>query len=160
MNLTIDQEDKSVALTLASPMYSRDAIEIAAQVFSSRAEVFLGESGKTLDVTLRSKRKTVQNCELEALGGEFLNELLNQEYRMIVGKFNRKISSLIITQALFSARGGENPPARPAGEDTPEFKAEVAKLLRDTQPEIRKTMPKKLPPQGTPLPPVKEEAGA
>jgi His-Xaa-Ser system protein HxsD len=160
MTFTIDLEDKSVSMELQASMYSRDGIEIAAQVFGTRADVLLQDGGKHFGLTLRSKRKTVQNCELEQLGGEFLNELLNQEYRMIVGRFNRKISSLIVTQALFSARGGENPPARPSGEETPEFKAAVAQLLRDTQDEIRRTMPKKLPPQGTPLPPVKEEAGA
>lgn len=160
MDLTTDLEEKSVSMELQSSLYSREGIEISAQVFGSRAEVLLEAGGKFFGVTLRSKRKSVQNCDLEQLGGEFLNELLNQEYRMIVGRFNRKISSLIVTQALLSARGGENPPAPPAGEQTPEFKAAVAQLLRETQDEVRRTMPKKLPPQGTPLPPVKEEAGA
>ena len=48
----------------------------------------------------------------------------------------------------------------PAGEDTPEFKKQVEALLKQAREEIRKTMPKKLPPQGTPLPPVKEDASA
>src|SRR6185369_14749388 len=99
-------EDKSVSLELPCAMYARQSIEIAAQVFSARADVLLGEDDETFELTLRAKKKTVQNCDLEALGGEFLNELLNQEYRMVVGNFNRKVSSLIVTQALFSARGG------------------------------------------------------
>lgn len=160
MNLTIDQKDRSVSFALPRAVYSREGIEIAAQVFSNRTEVLLGEDDDGFELTLRSKRKTPQSCELEALGGEFLNELLNQEYRMVVGKFNRKISSLIVTQALFSARGGETPAAKPAGEDTPEFKKQVSELLKQAREEIRKTMPKKLPPQGTPLPPQREEAGA
>ena len=39
VNLTTDVDDKSVALDLQRSLYSREGIEIAAQVFGSRAEV-------------------------------------------------------------------------------------------------------------------------
>lgn len=155
LKLSADPKEREVSFSVPRSMYSRQAVEIAAHVFSKRVDVLLAEDKKAFDLTLRSKRKTADKAELEALGGEFVNELLNQEYRFIVSRFNQKISSLIVTQALLAARGGED--ARPAGvpeaEKTPEFKAKVAALLREAEEEVKRTMPKKLPPQGNPLPP-------
>ena len=85
--------------------------------------------------------------------------ITNAEYRFIVGRFNQKISSLIITQTLMASRGGETPAAPPAEEQTPAFKAMVAELMKNAEAEVARTMPKKIPHQGTPLPPVKEDAG-
>ncbi|UPT75710.1 MAG: hypothetical protein M0D55_08575 [Elusimicrobiota bacterium] len=144
-------------MILSKKAYSMDALRIAAQVLSSKVDVYLGESKGSYEVELKAKRR---DADLSALEGEFRNELLNQEYRFVVGAFNRKISSLITTQALMAARGGENPPpAMPPEEQTPEFKAKVAELMKAAQDEIARTMPKKLPHQGQPIPPVKEDAG-
>lgn len=140
-------------LTLSKKIYSLDALRIAAQVLSPKLDVYLAESKTAYEVTLEAKRKSATEEQVRALAGEFGNELLNQEYRFIVGNFNRKISSLIVTQALMASRGGETPPAPPEGEDTPEFKAKVAELMREAQAEIERTMPRKIPHQGTPLPP-------
>lgn len=154
MKIDVDAKERSASFELPKPIYSQDGLEIAARVFSSRADVFLEETAKAFGVTLQAKSS---KADPEALAGEFLNELLNQEYRFIVGKHNRKISNLIVTQALFAARGGENPPK--AAEETPEFKAAVDELMKQTAAEIKRTMPKKLPPQGNPLPPAKEDLG-
>lgn len=157
MRLKTDVGERTVGFEVPRSMYSREGLDIANQIFSPRAEIYLEESAKTLGLTLKSKRKASTPEELERLGGEFLNELLNQEYRFVVGRFNQKISGLIVTQALFSARGGEEPPKPPVEEQTPEFKEAVVKMMRDAAEEIKRTMPKKLPPQGNPLPPAKEE---
>jgi His-Xaa-Ser system protein HxsD len=144
-------------MILSKKAYSMDALRIAAQVLSSKVDVYLDEDKNSYDVTLEPKRKDADKAALE---GEFRNELLNQEYRFVVGAFNRKISSLIVTQALMAARGGENPPpAVPPEEKTPEFKAKVAELMKAAEDEIKRTMPKKLPHQGQPIPPQKEDAG-
>jgi His-Xaa-Ser system protein HxsD len=144
-------------MILSKKAYSMDALRIAAQVLSSKVDVYLGESKGSYEVELKAKRR---DADLAALEGEFRNELLNQEYRFVVGAFNRKISSLITTQALMAARGGENPPpAMPPEEQTPEFKAKVAELMKNAEDEMRRTMPKKLPHQGQPIPPLKEDAG-
>jgi His-Xaa-Ser system protein HxsD len=143
-------------VVLAKKIYSMDSLLIAAQVLSAKLNVYLDETKSSYEVTLEAKRKDLDAAKLAALAGEFGNELLNQEYRFIVGRFNSKISSLIVTQTLMAARGGETPAAPPAGESTPEFKALVASLMRNAEAEVARTMPKKIPHQGTPLPPVKE----
>lgn len=146
-------------MILSKKIYSMDAVRIAALVLSSKVNVYLAETKTSFEVTLEPKRKDVGPEQLAALEGEFGNELLNQEYRFIVGRFNSKISSLIVTQALMAARGGEAPAVAPAAESTPEFKKLVAGLMKNAEAEVARTMPKKIPHQGTPLPPVKEDAG-
>jgi len=136
-----------------------DAVRISAQVLSSKVNVYLDETKTAFEVTLEAKRKDAGPEQLAALEGEFGNELLNQEYRFIVGRFNSKISALIVTQTLMAARGGETPAAAPAAESTPEFKKLVADLMKNAEAEVARTMPRKIPHQGTPLPPIKEDAG-
>jgi His-Xaa-Ser system protein HxsD len=160
MRIAIDPAEKTASLEVPRGFYSREGIEIAAQIFGTRADIYLEESGKAYGLTLKSKRQTAAEADLDRLAGEFVNELLNQEYRFVVGKFNHKISSLIVTQALFSARGGEETAKIPPEEQTPEFMASVEQLMKSTADEIARTMPKKLPPQGNPLPPAQEDLGA
>jgi hypothetical protein len=45
---------------------------------------------------------------------------------------------------LFAARGGENPPKAPEAENTPQFKAQVAEMLKRAEDEIKRTMPKRV----------------
>jgi His-Xaa-Ser system protein HxsD len=157
MKLEKDLKERSVTFKVDARNYSLDSARIAAHVFSARAEVFFEEAKGALELTLQAKRKSAGAAELDALAGEFLNEMLNQEYRFLVSRFNERIASLTITQSLFAARGGENPPGPAAGEASPEFQAAVAAMLAEAQEEISRTMPKRLPPQGTPLPPPKSE---
>lgn len=159
MRLETDVKERSVAFEVPKKVYSMDALRIAAQVLSSKIDVYLDESKSAYEVTLKAKRRDAGAEQLAALAGEFGNELLNQEYRFVVGRFNQKISSLIVTQTLMAARGGQTPAGLPAEETTPEFKALVASLVKNAEDEVRRTMPKKLPPQGNPLPPEKEDAG-
>lgn len=151
MKLKTDARARRAELTLAPKLYSDEALRIAAAVFDGRAEVYLEDGRAARVVTLEAKRKDLDAAGLEALAGDFLNELLNQEYRFLVSRFNRKIADLISAQTLLSARGGEKAPAAAAGEDAPEFKEKVARLLVETEAEIARTMPRKLPPQGLPL---------
>jgi His-Xaa-Ser system protein HxsD len=160
MNFEVDAAERSVSFEVPEKIYSRQGLEIAAQVFSSKADVFLGKSGGVYELTLKAKRRSSGKLELEALAGEFLNEILNQEYRFIVGGFNRKIASFIVAQTLLSARGGETPAETPAEEKTPEFKAAVAAMMKSAEAEVRRTMPAKIPHQGTVLPPAVEDASA
>jgi His-Xaa-Ser system protein HxsD len=159
MQLDIDAKEREVSFDVPKKVYSMDAVRIAAQVLSAKLDVYLDESKSAYEVTLKAKRKDAGAEQLSALAGEFGNELLNQEYRFVVGRFNQKISSLIVTQTLMAARGGENGAAAPAGEQTPEFKAKVAELVKNAEAEVRRTMPKKIADQGNPLPPAKEDAG-
>ena len=159
MQLDIDAKEREVSFEVPKKVYSMDAVRIAAQVLSAKLDVYLDESKSAYEVTLKAKRKDAGADQLSALAGEFGNELLNQEYRFVVGRFNQKISSLIITQTLMAARGGENGPAATPGEQTPEFKEKVRVLVANAEAEVGRTMPKKIAPQGNPLPPAKEDAG-
>ena len=151
MKLSIDRAERSVTVSVPRKVYSDDALRIAAHVFSNRAEVYHEESKTAHTLTLEAKRRDLDEAALEALGGEFLNELLNQQYRFAVARLNRKVADLIAAQTLLSARGGEDAPPPP--EDTAELKAEAARLVKAAEDEARRTMPKRIPPQGSPIPP-------
>ena len=146
-------------MILSKKIYSMDALRIAAQILAPKIGVYLDESKSNYEVTLKAKRRDADEAQLAALAGEFGNELLNQEYRFLVSRFNSKISSLIVTQTLMAARGGETPAAPPAEESTPAFKKLVADMVKNAEAEVARTMPKKIADQGNPLPPVKEDAG-
>ena len=151
MNISVDLSKRSASLSAPRKTYSDDAVRIAAHVFSNRAEVYHRASRSDHELTLVAKRRDADEASLEALGGEFLNELLNQEYRFIVARFNRKVADVIAAQTLLSARGGAKP-AKPAP-DSPELKAEARRLMAAAEEEIRRTMPKKIAPQGPLYPP-------
>jgi His-Xaa-Ser system protein HxsD len=157
MKYEFDLPERSVSLTAPKSVYSRDGLGIAAHIFAGRAEVYLSESPKSWELTLKSRRPAGE-AELRALAGEFFNELLNQEYRFLVSRLNAKVSGLIVAQTLLSARGGETAPAAPPEERTPEFKAEVDRMMAEAAEEIRRTMPRRIAPQGNPLPPSSEES--
>ena len=154
MRLDVDSGGRSVSLAAPRAIYSEDAVRIAAQVFAGRAEVYREPSRSEHRLTLVAKRGLDARA-LEALGGEFLNELLNQEYRFLVARFNRKIADLIVTQTLLAARGGERPAPPPA--DPPELLAEAERLMAAAREEARRTMPTRIPPQGQPIPPEARE---
>ena len=151
MKILADRAARSVSLSAPRKTYSDDAVRIAALVFSNRADVYHEATRTAHELTLVAKRRDADGAALEALGGEFLNELLNQEYRFVVARFNRKVADLIAAQTLLSARGGESAPKR--APDSPELQAEAARLMREAAEEIRRTMPKKIAPRGTPIPP-------
>lgn len=156
MKLDIDAKAREVSFSVPSKVYSEDALRIAAAVFDSRCEASAYTGGRRHELTLKA-RKELDAAGLRSLAGEFRNELLNQEYRFLVARFNRKIADLIAAQTLLAARGGEHPPAAPEGEKSPEFQAEVRKLVAEAEEEIRRTMPKRIPPQGSPIPPERRD---
>ncbi len=157
MKLDIDAKAREVSFSVPEKVYSEDALRIAAAVFESKCEPSAGSDKGRHDITLKA-RKPLDAEGLKALAGEFVNELLNQEYRFVVARANRKVADLIAAQTLLAARGGENPPAAPEGEKDPAFQAEVKKLLSEASEEIRRTMPKRIAPQGSPIPPEKTDA--
>ena len=87
--------------------YPLEAVYGAAYVFLDKAYLFLnGQSSKKIEISLKGKKKLTKK-QLDNLKGEFLNELLNYTVRINLAKRNKKIREYIISQALFSALGGE-----------------------------------------------------
>ncbi len=115
---------KGVTLSLDKAVYSAEALELASFVFADRAEVTAAGSAKGWKVTLKPLGKVV---DAEAVAGDFVNELLNAECRFLVSGVNKTLAALQTTQALFAARGGEDPLAAPAEDAV--FRKETKALM-------------------------------
>lgn len=100
-------KNNNIKLLIDVKVYPLEAIYGTSYVFIDRAYLFLDScSSKKIEVSLKGKKKLTKK-QLEGLAGEFLNELLNHTLRINLAKYNRKIREYIVSQALFSAVGGE-----------------------------------------------------
>lgn len=153
LSIAVDVPGREAAVSVPKAVYSDRALEIAAHVFAKRAEVYVEESKTAWELTLKAKRKDLGAGQLGALAGDFLVELLNQEYRFLVSEMNKDIAALQGTQALFAARGGETPPVAP--KEDAAFKKKAAALMAEAKKELERTVPKRIAPPGTPpVPPA------
>ena len=99
----INQKENQIVFLLNSKIYSLEAIYSTAYVFLDRFYVFLdGDPFKEVIIFLKGKRK-LNKKQLQALKGEFCNELLNYLLRVEIAKRNKKIREFIIGTALVSA---------------------------------------------------------
>ncbi|MEW5944704.1 MAG: His-Xaa-Ser system protein HxsD [bacterium] len=97
-----------IDIRVKEALYPLDAIMTAAYGFIDRAYILL-DYGKNGDVVVRFRSKKKTSPEVfAALRGEFENELLHQSLRVALGKKNRKTRELIITQALYALKPGED----------------------------------------------------
>ena len=116
----IDVEAGTAVLALDAGLYPIDVLYGAAYVLIDRAYVLLdreaaaggtgdkgGKAGRFL-VRLRTRGPTSREG-LEALSGEFGNELLSQALRRKVTRQNSKIIEEIVTQAIAGAAGASLP---------------------------------------------------
>lgn len=109
MRFILDEGKNEISFRFDTRAYHREALYGASLVFTDRAFVYLEKQGKErLIVTLQGKSPLPKE-RLNALAGEFHNELLNQTLRWMVAKHNRKTKEAIQAQALFSA----HTPAKP-----------------------------------------------
>lgn len=94
--------DRRVSFEIDESIYPLDTIQGAAYLFLDRCYVFLDRpADRRVAVVLRTKGDA-DAATLEALGGEFSNELLNQALRKAVGANNAKLREFILAKALFS----------------------------------------------------------
>jgi len=99
----INQKENQIVFLLDSKIYSLEAIYSTAYVFLDRSYVFLdGDPAKEIKVFLKGKTK-LNKKQLQALNGEFCNELLNYLLRVKIAKRNKKIREFIVGTALVSA---------------------------------------------------------
>jgi len=103
MKSKINQKENQIVFLLNTKTYPLEAIYSTAYVFLDRAYVFLdGDPAKEVIIFLKGKRK-LNKKQLQALKGEFCNELLNYLLRVEIAKRNKKIREFIIGTALVSA---------------------------------------------------------
>ena len=104
----LDPQTSTMTLSLDIGLYPADVLYAAAYVFLDRAYVLLDRAGPRFEIHLRGKGK-LDETQLQALSGEFSNELLAQALRRKVVKANQKIIEDITTQAIAGAAGGTLP---------------------------------------------------
>lgn len=103
--LTTEVLERRVRFEVDESLYTLDAIYGAAYLFLDRCYVFLDRPGdRRVQVVLRT-RGAAETAELEALAGQFANELLNQALRKQISESNGRLREYIMARALFSADG-------------------------------------------------------
>lgn len=91
-------------ICLSSKIYPLEAVLNACYVFIDRAYVFLDRDRKNKDILVSIKGKhKLSRKDLEALSGEFMNELLHCALRLQISRNNKKIREYIVGRALFFA---------------------------------------------------------
>jgi His-Xaa-Ser system protein HxsD len=97
--------ERRVRFTIDESIYELDVIMGAAYLFIDKVYVFLDRGGdRQVVVSLRARAECSEE-ELEALAGQFSNELLNQALRKQVGEANGRLREYILARALFAAEG-------------------------------------------------------
>ena len=104
----LDAKTSTMTLSLDIGLYPADVLYAAAYVFLDRAYVLLDRAGPRFEVHLRGKAE-LSDAQLQAMSGEFENELLAQALRRKVIKANQKIIEDITSQAIAGAAGGTLP---------------------------------------------------
>lgn len=148
--LQVDVAANSIQWTINPKVYPLEVVYQAAFVFIDRAYMLLDyDAAGNILVTLKGKA-TLKKAELEALQGEFANELLNQAVRRTLSRQNRRLRELIVAKALFAAgrpqelreimgavspnrAPGGGPAPRPWDEATQEEQDELDRLLAEIE---------------------------
>jgi His-Xaa-Ser system protein HxsD len=112
---TLDAETSTLTLSLDVGLYPRDVLYAAAYVFLDRAYVLLDRVEARFVVHLRGKRP-LDEATLQAMAGEFENELLAQALRHQVVDANQRIIEDVVAVAIAGAAAGVEPDAGPAAE--------------------------------------------
>jgi His-Xaa-Ser system protein HxsD len=100
--------DRVVVLRIDETLYPIDAIYGAAYIFIDRCFVLLSRPAEhEIDVRLKTKGPATEE-ELDALAGEFANELLNQALRHKLAEATMPIREQYMSRAFFV------PPAVPS----------------------------------------------
>ena len=115
---TLDAATSSLTLSLDIGLYPRDVLYAAAYVFLDRAYVLLDRVESRFVVHLRGKRP-LDEATLQAMAGEFENELLAQALRHQVVDANQRIIEDIVAVAIAGAAAGVESDAAPSAEGAP-----------------------------------------
>ena len=118
-------DERSVTFEIQENVYPLDAIYGAAYLFIDRCYVFLNRpADAVVSVRLKTKEHGADEQVLDALAGEFANELLNQAFRARLAESTGKIREYYVARAFFSEpRPNNNIDAILAELDSEELKA-------------------------------------
>jgi len=94
--------DDEISFVIDEDLYALDAVYGASYIFVDRCYVFLSRpADRKVKVRLRSKEKS-DEAAMEALAGEFANELLNGQLRFRIGQSTAAIREQYMARAFFS----------------------------------------------------------
>ncbi|RJO73288.1 MAG: His-Xaa-Ser system protein HxsD [Myxococcales bacterium] len=143
----VELGENKIVWTLNPAVYPLDHVYQTAFIFIDRAYLLLDQDhqGRTV-VTLKGKTP-LGAADLEALRGEFANELLNQGVRQALASQNSRIRELIVAKALYAAarpgelneiqdtlaQGDETGAPRPWDQATKEEQDELDRLLAEIE---------------------------
>ena len=97
------KENNSLVFTLSLGSYSLEGVYQAAYAMLDKLYFYFDKkNAKSLLVEIKPKLN-IPPRSLEILKGEFLNELLSSELRVMVTRRTRKIREALIAQALIGA---------------------------------------------------------
>ena len=102
-DLDVKQADGAVTITFDEGLYPKDAIYGAAYIFIDRCYVKLDRDGGKISVRLKLKPSVER--EVDALVGEFENEILGQAWRRMITDENRELIQQVTNQAVAGAAG-------------------------------------------------------
>ncbi len=102
VDFTFTLSDKEVSFVIDEDLYALDAVYGASYIFIDRCYVFLSRpADRKVTVRLRSK-DDADAAAMEALAGEFANELLNGQLRFRIGQSTAAIREQYMARAFFS----------------------------------------------------------
>lgn len=102
----VDADANAVTIQVQTSTYSSDAIMGAAYVFIDRCYVWLDANHGGDDYMIRlSGRDAMDADALDALAGEFANELLAQALRQRIADQNRPLLETVVGRAVHGAMG-------------------------------------------------------
>ena len=136
MRFKVSTKAREVSFSLPKKLYALEIIQGAAHVLADRAAAFVDEKGKAWELSLAVQGAPTKEA-LEALGHEFVAEVLNQALRQRLIANARPIYEHIIARAVVSARRDPKDKDQPsAGELSEEQKAELQGLIAEAESEL------------------------
>ncbi|MFH1723464.1 MAG: His-Xaa-Ser system protein HxsD [Elusimicrobiota bacterium] len=141
MRFKVSLRSGEVVFPIQKKLYPLEIIQGAAYVLTDRAYAYVEEKRGLgiYELTLRSRKKATKEG-LEALAGDFLNEVLNQALRQRLLADNRSVMEHIISRAMVSARRNDEDPVqrREAPDEALSAgqQAEMEKLIAEADAEI------------------------
>lgn len=127
MDASLNQQENKITFRLSREVYDLDAILGASYLFIDRAYVYLDCDPEGNVIASFKGKEELSAKEMEALVGEFQNELLNQTLRVRLAKRNQKIREQIVQLALYPGEGTQE------NLISPELDKELDEILQEAQ---------------------------